>query len=140
MSRANYKAQDFIDAIPGTGGIVSVLADRVGCAWNTAKKYVTEYATVAEVWENERERVLDKAEYVMIAVIEDLNKRVGEAIRNHRPLPDIDTADIKWFLAMKGHDRGYAKTEKHDLTTGGKPLIITEIVVEHPAHAESVED
>ena len=32
----SYTAQTFIDAIPGTGGIVSAIARKVGCEWNTA--------------------------------------------------------------------------------------------------------
>lgn len=56
-----YTAQQFIDAIPGTGGVVSSIASRVGCAWNTAKKYIDEYATVQQAWQNERNRITDMA-------------------------------------------------------------------------------
>jgi len=37
----HYKASQFIAAIPGSAGIISIIARRVGCDWNTAKKYVT---------------------------------------------------------------------------------------------------
>ena len=35
-----FTAKQFIKAIPGTGGIISALADKVGCGWHTAKRYI----------------------------------------------------------------------------------------------------
>lgn len=66
-----YTAQQFIDAIPGTGGIVSDIAERVGCTWHTAKKYIEEYVTVCEAWEAERNRIGDIAENNIIEAIKD---------------------------------------------------------------------
>ena len=65
----NYTAQQFIDAIPGTGGVVSAIADNVGCAWHTAKRYLVEYATVSQAWENERNRITDRAEHNIVGAI-----------------------------------------------------------------------
>ena len=65
-----FTAQQFIEAIPGTGGIVSAIAERVGCAWNTARKYIDEYATINQAWQNERNRIKDKARYNIIREIE----------------------------------------------------------------------
>ena len=59
MGKELYTAKQFIDAIPGTGGIVATIADRVGCKWHTAKKYIEEYPTVKEVYEDECERIRD---------------------------------------------------------------------------------
>ena len=99
MARANYKAQDFINAIPGSGGIISTIAARVGCDWSTAKKYITDYPTVAQVHQDECEKVTDLAETEII-----------KAIRNG------DTHTAKWYLTMKGRERGYAKTERQEVT------------------------
>lgn len=65
-----FTAQQFIEAMPGTGGIVSAIADKVGCAWNTAKKYIDEYVTVNQAWHNERNRIKDKARHNIIREIE----------------------------------------------------------------------
>ena len=35
-----YKTQQFLDAIPGTGGIITAIAKRLGCSWHTAKKRI----------------------------------------------------------------------------------------------------
>ena len=91
----HYKAEQFIAAIPGTGGIITKVADRVGCAWHTAKKYCTEYATVAKVYQDECEGVTDLAESTVL-----------KAIR------DGDVSAAKWYLTMKAKDRGYAERKE----------------------------
>ena len=70
--RANgYTAQQFITAIPGTGGVVSAIANRVGCAWHTAKKYIDNYPTVNRAWRNERYKVNDMARVNIITAIKN---------------------------------------------------------------------
>ena len=66
----HYTAQQFIDAIPGTGGIITVIAKRVGCSWHTAKRYVDTYATVQQAHQDEQEAILDLAEARTIEEVE----------------------------------------------------------------------
>ena len=66
-----FTAQQFIDAMPGTGGVVSLIAAVVGCAWNTAKKYIDEYPTVNRAWRNERSAINDKAQHNIIKSINE---------------------------------------------------------------------
>jgi hypothetical protein len=87
----HYKANDFIDVIPGTGGIISTIAKRVGCSWHTAKKYIDTYPTIKAAYDAECEAVLDAAESVILSDIQ---------------AKDVQTS--KWYLTMKGRDRGYA--------------------------------
>lgn len=77
-----FTAKQFIDAIPGTGGIVSAIAARVGCTWHTAKKYIDEYPTVKAAYDAECESVSDLAESVIIQSIKG-----------------GDTQDAKWWLS-----------------------------------------
>ena len=86
-----YTAQDFIDAIPGTGGIVSAIARKVGCEWNTARKWIDNYPTVKQAYDNECESVLDLAETTVL-----------------RNIKEGDSADAKWYLTKKGKHRGYS--------------------------------
>ena len=65
----HYTAEKFIKAIPGTGGIIQVLADRVGCDWHTARKYTRNYPTIVQAWEAERNRITDKARHNILAAI-----------------------------------------------------------------------
>ena len=48
-----FKAEDFIKAIPGTRGIVDQIARRVGCDWHTAKKYIDTYPQILEIYQEE---------------------------------------------------------------------------------------
>lgn len=80
-----YKAKTFIDAIPGTGGVITSIAKKVGCDWTTAKKYIEEYPTVHKVWLEEKQSVDDKAQYNII-----------EAIVKHK-----DLSMSKWWLQVK---------------------------------------
>ena len=85
-----YTAQVFLEAIPGTGGIVSAIARKVGCDWNTAKKYIDQYPTVKAAYDAECEAMLDLAESTVL-----------------KNIKDGDTADAKWYLTKKGKRRGY---------------------------------
>jgi hypothetical protein len=106
-----YKAQTFIDAIPGTDGIVSAIARKVGCAWQTAEKYILEYPSVHAAWVAERETILDLSESVLGRNIR-LAQRAQEPTRDAEgkvvayPLP-VDTSDAKWMLSKRGKGRGY---------------------------------
>ena len=102
----HYGVQVFIDAIPGSGGIISTIAKRVGCAWHTAKKYCTEYATVAKVYQDECEAITDLAESTVLKSIQE---------------GDVSVA--KWYLTMKAKDRGYAPRQEITGADGG-PLIV----------------
>jgi hypothetical protein len=62
MGKPNqFKAEQFIKAIPGTGGIISTIAARVGCQWHTARKYIEEYPTIKQAYQNEKSAIDDKA-------------------------------------------------------------------------------
>ncbi len=99
-----YKVQDFVKKIPGTGGIISTISERVGCDWHTAKKYITDYPTVKQAYEDECERVNDLAQSTVLKSIKDGN-----------------TADAKWWLARK---RKQEFGEALDITTGGMPIVV----------------
>lgn len=76
--RERYTAQQFIDAMPGTGGVISALANRVGCTWHTAKKYVDEYATVHKAWEAESNRINDLAKYNLVQALQDGDLQISK--------------------------------------------------------------
>ena len=87
-----YKAEDFIAAIPGTGGIVTAIARKVGCAWNTAKRYIETHPTVQRAYQDECESILDLAEAKVISAIKD-----------------GDSQMIRYYLSTKGKSRGYSE-------------------------------
>lgn len=68
-----YTTKQFIDAMPGTGGVISAIAQKISdeCSWNTAKAYIEKYPTVKTAWENERQKITDKARHNIIKSIHD---------------------------------------------------------------------
>ena len=116
MGKELYTAKQFIDAIPGTGGIVSTIADRVGCKWHTARKYIEEYPTVKDVYNEEIERVIDLAEGVLI-------QNIQIAAKQAKAGRDVDTADVKWFLSRKAKTRGYVERQEVTGADGGAVMV-----------------
>lgn len=104
MAHAAYNAKQFIEAITGSGGIVSTIARRVGCDWRTAKKYIDDLPTVNQAYQNECERVLDIAESTIIDAF----------------VTDKDVQTAKWYAMQKGRGRGYG--ERLDVTSGGESV------------------
>ena len=81
---AKYKIADFKEAIPGTGGLITSIAAKVGCAWHTAKKYVEDSPTLTQMVEDEAHKIDDMAESVVLTAIKE---------------KDIQTA--KWWLERR---------------------------------------
>jgi len=103
-----YRAEQFIAAIPGTGGIISAIARRVGCNWHTAQKYILTMPTISRAYNDECEKLLDHAEAKLIAHIDE-----------------GDMTAITWFLSRKGKHRGY--TERQEITGAeGGPIHVTD--------------
>ena len=99
----SYKASEFIEAIKDSGGVISTIADRVGCSRPTVTKYIDEYVTVRTAFEAERNRVTDKARSNVIDAIEE---------------GDLSTS--KWWLQVK--DAEFVQKSEVDLKSAGKPL------------------
>lgn len=86
MGRKNdhYSIQQFLNAIPATGGVISDIAKAVGCSWNTAYKYIHKYKTIHRAWLDEKETLKDFA-----------RKNIRKAI-----VEDGDLKTSQWFLSM----------------------------------------
>lgn len=98
----HYTCKQFENAIPGTGGIITKIAARVGCSWHTAKDYVTKRCVRAkELYDAEREGVIDEAEEKVIAAI-----REGDMIT------------VRWYLSTIGKDRGYTERKEEVVSEG----------------------
>lgn len=103
--------------MPGTGGIITAIAQRVGCTWHTAKKYIEAHATVKAAYDAECEAVGDIAESVLIR-----NIRYAYEQQSKDKAP-VDAADAKWYISKKLQDRGYV--ERQEVTgSGGAPIVI----------------
>ena len=102
----HYSAQRVIAAIPGSGGIITTIAKRLGCNWYTVNRYIEKYPTVREAYEEEKATILDKAESNIIAAI-------------HKG----DLGVSRWYLSTIGRDRGYV--ERQEIAgVGNQPIVI----------------
>jgi transposase len=91
-----YTAEHVVEAIKGSGGLVSTVASRLGCSRRTVYRYMNRYSTVKEALKEEREKVLDTAEGELVHLIRD---------RSH---PGHTTAII-FYLKTIGKGRGYVE-------------------------------
>ena len=111
-----YKAQQFIDAIPNSGGIISTVARKIGCSWDTVKRAIDDYPTVKTAYDNECEQGLDVAHSVVLGNVQAAAKQQRESGYTMQ----VDSTDAKWYLSRKGK-----WSERQEVTgvDGGEILI-----------------
>lgn len=115
--RDQLTARQLIDAMKGSGGIITTIANRVQCDWHTAKKYIEKYPTVKAAYEDECNKGLDLAESVVIQNIRIAARQAQDAVE------PVNAVDAKWYLNMKGSSRGYAPTTRAEIAgPGGGPI------------------
>lgn len=88
-----YKKADILEAIKGSGGIVTTVALALDCDWHTAKANIEKYEETREAFSGELETGLDLVE--------------GKAYQQAK---NGDGAMIRFILATKGRNRGYGET------------------------------
>lgn len=79
-----------LEAIKGSGGIMSTIARKLGVTWHTADSWIRESEELMEALKDEKETILDMAESTL------LNK-----------IKEGDEQSAKWYLSKKGKQRGY---------------------------------
>ena len=110
----NFSRQQVLEAIKGSGGIISTVAKRLGCEWHTARTYIRRWASTRIALEAEDEGILDLAESVLLKNIQLASKlQAGGEL--------VDTKDAKYVLSTKGKGRGY--TERMEVE-GGETTIV----------------
>lgn len=123
-NKRKVKPQTVLKAIPGSGGIVAVVAERMGVEWHTARRAIDENPSALQAFEGEMERRLDLAESVVIRNIQMAERQQDKGFF-------ADTSDAKWYLSKKGKLRDYQDKQNVDLTNSDgtlKPPSVIEIV------------
>ena len=57
-----YTAQEVIEALDGTGGILGTVAEKLKCTTRTIQNYIADYPSVKEAWRSERLKLRSMAE------------------------------------------------------------------------------
>lgn len=107
--RQRYRASDFEPHIKDSGGIISTIADRAGCAWKTVKTHIERTPKLQELFESECETSLDLAESVIVNNIKAARRLQVEA-EAAGACVIVDSSDARWFLTRKGRGRGYGES------------------------------
>lgn len=119
MPKGNqWTAQQFIAAIPGSGGIVATIAKRIGCDWHTARRYIDDYPTIRQAYEDECETVTDLAESTLI-----------------KSMQEGDAGTAKWWLSRKRRDK-FADNLEVTGAAGG-PIVIKVIYGDDESYSET---
>ena len=88
MARKTDEA--ILEAIKGSGGIMSTIARKLDVTWHTADSWIRESGELMEALKDEKETILDMAESTVL-------KRIKEG----------DEQSAKWYLSKIGKHRGY---------------------------------
>lgn len=118
--KRKIKIPSLLEAIKGSGGVISRIAETLQVDWHTAKKRIEENEQAKSAFEAESETLLDMAESVLVVNIAMARKQQTKGYF-------ADTSDAKWVLSKKGKKRGYG--DNIDVTSGGDK--ITEIGIKH---------
>lgn len=113
MGKPTFSNEQFLAAIPGSGGLFTAIAKRVGCQWHTAKKRVLASPSLVQAWQDECETILDMAEGQLYGLVKG-----------------GDIGAIKFILATKGKHRGYVERQEVTGADGGavRLAIVEELV------------
>jgi hypothetical protein len=117
MATVKHDLETVLSAISGSGGIKTVIAQRLGVSRWTVDNYLEKWASAKQAYENEEDINLDIAESVLTT-----NIRIAHKLQTQTGVPQ-DTADAKWYLSRKGKRRGYVERSEVTGADGG-PLVI----------------
>lgn len=119
--KRKFKKQDILDALKGSYGIVSEVADKLGVDWHTADDYIKLWPETLQAQKDENERYLDLTELKCI-------ERVKAA----------DGSMIRFVLATKGKTRGYGTEDTATDTSGAADTVVNiDVNGGEPAPAEA---
>ena len=98
----NLTKDEVLEAVRGSNGIITNVRRKLEASrgqkisWDTTAKYVDKWEETKIALQSEKESVLDMAEH---NILKDI-------IERH----DVGTS--KWYLRMKGKERGYVETQE----------------------------
>lgn len=100
-----YKIEQVIEAIRGSGAIKATIAQRLGCNRHTVDRYLEQYITVRQAYENEGQLTDDYAEsLVRQNIMIGLKRQQEEQVL-------VDSSDAKWWLERRRRDKFATRQE-----------------------------
>ena len=108
--QSKFTAAQVIAAIEGTGGIKTVVAQKLKCHRHTVDRYIERYPTVQQAYEDECEKVGDFAESVLVQ-----NIRLAFQTQAEEKIP-VDSSDARWYLERKRRNE-FARKQELDVSS-----------------------
>ncbi len=105
--KKQYTAEQMIDALQATKGMITLASKRLGCSYNTMRRYIKLYPTVAEAQQNAKDDIDDQVELTLI------NMAMGERGSDGRYIREPNIASLIFYAKTQMRGRGY--TEKLDI-------------------------
>ena len=102
MTNHRVSRRKIKSAIPKSGGLISVIAERAGYAWNTVRQFINNDEELLRLVTDEEEGIDDMAESAMIV-----------AIREH------DRSAAQWWLARRRKNKF---GDALDITSDGEKI------------------
>jgi len=99
--KAMVTKERLLEALKGSGGVVSSVAKKLNSSWGTTRKSIDKWEETKQAYEDESNTILDLAESTIFRSIRDGNSQ-----------------DAKWLLSTKGKHRGYG--EKVEIEHSGE--------------------
>jgi len=107
MGTTKWNASDVIEAIQGTGGVKTRIAQKLNVTRQTIDNYLERWVTVREAYEEEKARIDDIARNVII-----------------KSLKAEDLSTAKWWATMKMADEFSNKTRQEITGAEGGPVVV----------------
>ena len=109
MGNTKCTLDDDLVAIEGSYGDKTAIGKRLGVCRQTVTSYLKRWASADKAYQEELEGVLDMAESLVAG-----NIKLGLG-KQQEELAPVDSSDARWILRMKGRQRGYAETQRHEI-------------------------
>jgi hypothetical protein len=119
-----FTAEQVIEAVKDSDGVIALVARRLHCRWNTAARYINLYPTAKAALEDETNTLYDEAERIIYTNIRLLRAR-QEA--EGRPVESYDA----WRMltqTRRGRERGFSERQEVSGTDGNALHVIVEYV------------
>lgn len=115
MASEKFTAEQMINAIKTTRGMITYTADYLGCSYNTVRRYIGKYTTVKEAFEDAKDRIADNVENTLYDVA--VGKRRKDGTFETEPNVSALIFLAKTHPAMRS--RGYAERTEVTGADGG---------------------
>jgi hypothetical protein len=107
------KVKYFLDAIPDSDGIKSVICQRVGCSIQSLNGWLRKHPTLQAAYDTEVSHTLG---YVHSLLLDNIELAQEQQEATGQP---VDSQDMRWYLSKKGRDQGFgndAPTQTQQVT------------------------